>query len=407
MERVVVTGMGLISCLGTELDEVSANLRAGRSKIVLSPERKEQGFRSGLMTKLPPLDFKAELDRKSRKFMPEVAMFGAMAANRAIASAQLEPEQYQQDDVGIIVGNDSAAKPIPHFMDVMDQYKETRFLGSAAIIHSMNSSISMNLGPFLGARGINMSISSACASGAHAIGQGTREIRSGRQRMIFAGGCQEDSWLGAAAFDAINALSVHEHDPTCAVRPFDSSRDGLVPGVGGAMLVIESLTSALARGAPIFGEVIGYGVSSDGGHLTMPTGDGARRAMTIALKDAGISPGDVDYINAHATGTPAGDRAEAGAIQRLFGKDGPPVSSTKAMTGHECWMGGASEAIYSLLMMRDGFLAPNCNFESFDKDTPSINVIPKVVETDAEIIISNSFGFGGTNATLVLRRWTN
>jgi len=405
MERVVVTGMGLISCLGTELDEVSTALREGRCGIRLSEKRLASGFRSGLRTDLPELNPKAELGRVFRRYMPDAALFAALASNRAMQSGRLERESLARPDVGIIIGNDSSVKPIPKMIEVMEKHGETRFLGSTAIIQSMTSTASMNLGPYLGAQGINMSISSACSSGANAIGLAYQQIRAGAQRMIFAGGTQEDTWLGAAAFDAINALSVRHDDPASAVRPFDRSRDGLVPGIGSAMLVLESLSSAMRREAPIFGEVIGYGYSSDGGHLTLQTGDGAVRSMRLALEDADATASEIDYVNAHATGTVDGDRTEAKAIHEVFGDQGPPVSSTKALTGHECWMCGASEAIYCLLMMRDRFLAGNRNFEGFDDDTPHINVIPEAVEAEPRTILSNSFGFGGTNATLVLRRW--
>lgn len=405
MERVVVTGMGLVSCLGTELDEVSASLREGRCAIRVSEERLASGFRSALTTVLPELNPKAELERIHRRYMPDAALFGAMAANRAMRTGRLEREQVARPDVGIIIGNDSSVKPIPKMLEIMKKHGETRFLGSTAIIQSMTSTVSMNLGPYLGAQGLNMSISSACSSGANAIGLSYQQIRAGAQRMVFAGGTQEDSWLGAAAFDAINALSIRHDSPTAAVRPFDRDRDGLVPGMGGAMLVLESLKSARRREAPIFGEVLGYGSCSDGGHLTLPTGEGAQRSMQLALADAGVTTADIDYINAHATGTVEGDRAEATAIHALFGSDGPPVSSTKAMTGHECWMCGASEAIYSFLMMRDKFLAANLNFTGFDDETPPIAVIAETVEAEPRIILSNSFGFGGTNATLILQRW--
>jgi len=320
-------------------------------------------------------------------------------------TGRLEREQVARPDVGIIIGNDSSVKPIPKMLEILEKHGETRFLGSTAIIQSMTSTVSMNLGPYLGAQGINMSISSACSSGANAIGLGYQQIRAGAQRMVFAGGTQEDSWLGAAAFDAINALSARHEAPESAVRPFDKERDGLVPGMGGAMLVLESLTSARRREAPIFGEVVGYGSCSDGGHLTLPTGEGAQRSMQLAMQDAGVAQTEIDYINAHATGTVEGDRAEATAIHEIFGADGPPVSSTKALTGHECWMCGASEAIYSFLMMRDGFLAANLNFTGFDNETPPIHIIPETVEAQPRTILSNSFGFGGTNASLILQRW--
>jgi len=404
MQRVVITGMGLVNCLGKSLDAISEALRQGRSRVVFCEKRKALGFRSGLLTRLPEIDFRAELDRKARKFMPGAALYTACATNRALEDARLSRDEIRRPDVGIVVGNDSSCERIPDLLRIMEEKKDTHYLGSAAVIHVMNSTVSMNLGPYLGALGINMTISAACSSGTHAIGHAYHLLRSGAQRMIFAGGAQEDTWLGAATFDAINAFSVREHDPAGAVRPFDQDRDGLVPGGGGAMLVLETLESARERGARIHAEVIGYGFSSDGDHLTLPTGDGALRCMRAALESAGLRPGDVDYINAHATGTVEGDRVEAIAIREAFGENGPLVSSTKAITGHECWMAGASEAIYCLLMMRDGFLAPNINFTGFDADTPPIRIVRETMRGAPTTVLSNSFGFGGTNACLVLRR---
>lgn len=406
MHRVVVTGMGAVSCLGDRLDAIAANLRAGRSGVVYSPERKERGFRSGLITRLPELDLKAELDRKARKFMPEAAVWCAVATNRALESAALQREQVARDDVGIIVGNDSSSQPLPELMETLARFKESHFLGSNMVIKVMNSTVSMNLGPFLGARGINLTISAACSSGAHAVGLAWQLIRGGQQRMVFAGGAQETNWLAMVSFDALNSFSVREGDPERASRPFDRERDGLVPGGGGAMLILESLESAMARDARIFGEITGYAFSSDGDHLTLPSGDGARRALEGALASAGLRPGDVDYINAHATSTPIGDRVEASAIHAVFGEHGPPVSSTKSMTGHECWMAGASEVVYCLLMMRDGFLAPNVNFTGFDAETKPIHLLTRATDAEPRVILSNSFGFGGTNACLVLQRFS-
>jgi 3-oxoacyl-[acyl-carrier-protein] synthase-1 len=273
------------------------------------------------------------------------------------------------------------------------------------VIRVMNSTVSMNLGPYLGARGINLTISAACSSGAHSLGLAYRLVRSGEQRMVFAGGAQEVNWLSMVSFDAMESFSVRESDPARASRPFDKRRDGLIPGGGGAVLILETLESATARDAPIFGEIVGYAYSSDGDHLTLPSGDGALRCMRAAVESSGLGVGDIDYINAHATSTPLGDRMEATAIHELFGSQGPPVSSTKAMTGHECWMAGASEVVYCLLMMRDGFLAANQNFEGFDEDTPEIHLVRQTMRGEPEVILSNSFGFGGTNAALVLRRF--
>lgn len=404
MQRVVVTGMGLISCLGKSLDAISEGLRRGRSRVVFCEERKALGFRSGLLTRLPEIDYRAELDRKARKFMPQAALYTACATNRALEDAGLTREEIRRPDVGIVIGNDSSSERVPDLLHLMEEKKDTHYLGSAAVIQLMNSTVSMNLGPYLGALGINMTISAACSSGAHAIGQAYHLLRSGAQRLIFAGGAQEDTWLGAATFDAINAFSVREHDPAGAVRPFDKDRDGLAPSAGGAMLVLETLESARERGARVHAEIIGYGFSSDGDHLTLPSGDGALRCMRAALQSAGLQPGDVDYVNAHATGTIEGDRVEAIAIRETFGGNGPLVSSTKAITGHECWMAGASEAIYCILMMRDGFLAPNLNFTGFDEDTPPIRIVRETLRGAPFTVLSNSFGFGGTNASLVLRR---
>lgn len=405
MQRVVVTGMGAISCLGESLDAISASLQAGQSKIVLDQVRKAKGFRSGLTTALPEVDVKRELDRRARKWMPEPAVYGALAAKRAIASSGLTPEQIARPDVGIIIGNDSSSGPLEELMATLDEYGESHYLGSTMVIKVMNSTVSMNLGPLLGAQGINLTISAACSSGAHAIGLGWNLIRSGAQRMVFAGGTQEINWLSMVSFDALGSFSVREDSPHLSSRPFDKERDGLIPGGGGAVLILESLESAQARGAPIFGEVIGYAFSSDGDHLTLPSGDGALRCMQSALEVSGVEPSEIDYVSAHATSTPRGDRREAEAINALFGPDGPPVSSTKGMTGHECWMAGASEAIYSLLMMRDGFIAPNINFTGFDSNTAPIAIVPETRAAEIDIALSNSFGFGGTNACLVLRRF--
>jgi len=405
MSRVVVTGLGIVSCLGDELDQVSTALQEGRSGVVFSEERIAKGFRSGLTSKLPEIDYKKELDRKARKFMPEPAQYVAVATNRALARSGLTPDDYARDDVGIIVGNDSSSGPLPELMATLDEYGESHFLGSSMVIKVMNSTVSMNLGPYLGARGINLTLSSACSSGAHAMGLAYNLIRSGAQRMIFAGGAQEVNWLSMVSFDAMKSFSVRHDEPAAASRPFDRSRDGLIPGGGGAMVILESLESAKTRDAEIFGEVVGYGFSSDGDHLTTPSGDGALRCMRNVLETSGVKASEVDYINAHATSTPLGDQREATAIHEIFGQDGPPVSSTKSMTGHECWMAGASEVVYSLLMMRDGFLAPNINFTGFDEETPEINVVRETQRGEPRVILSNSFGFGGTNASLLLRRF--
>ena len=405
VNRVVITGMGAVSTLGENLEDISLALQNGHSNVIFSDERKERGFRSPLMTALPEINLKAELNRKSRKFMPEAAVLVALATNRALLSADLQRDGIARDDVGVIVGNDSSCAPLPELMETLDEYGESHFLGSNMVIKVMNSTASMNLGPFLGTRGINLTLSAACASGAHAVGLAYQLIKGGQQRVVFTGGTQETNWLSMVSFDALNSFSTRFDDPAAASRPFDKDRDGLVPGGGGAMLILESLDSASARNARIFGEVAGYGFSSDGNHLTLPSGDGAKRAMEATLRDAGATRGDVDYISAHATGTMLGDKAEATAINGLFGPEGPSVASTKSVTGHECWMAGASETIYACLMLRDGFLAPNLNFTEQEEETPKINVLGEILRGDVDTILSNSFGFGGTNASLLLRRF--
>jgi 3-oxoacyl-[acyl-carrier-protein] synthase-1 len=405
MQRVVITGMGAVSCLGDSLDEISASLQAGKSGVIYSADRKERGFRSGLMTRLPDVELKSELDRRARKFMPEAAIYTALSTIRALETAGLKREDVAREDVGVIVGNDSTCAALPELWQILGEYRHSRFLGSQMVIKVMNSTASMNLGPFLGAQGINLTISAACASGAHALGLAWQLIRTGQQRVVFAGGTQEAHWLSMISFDALNSFSILEDEPARASRPFDCERDGLVPGAGGAMLILESLESAKARDARIFGELVAYAFSSDGDHLTLPSGRGAKGCMLRALETAGLKVSDVDYVNAHATSTPLGDRAEALAIHEVFGASGPPVSSTKSMTGHECWMAGASEVLYSALMIRDGFLAPNVNFTAQEEDAPKINVLAKTLRGEPEVIVSNSFGFGGTNACLVLRRF--
>ena len=289
-------------------------------------------------------------------------------------------------------------------VDILREKKDTMMIGSGYIFQSMNSTVSMNLSVIFRLRGINFTISGACASGSHAIGLGYLFIRQGLQDIIICGGAQEINPESTASFDALNAFSIRESEPEKASRPFDRDRDGLVPSGGAATIILESLDSALKRGATIYGELAGYGFSSNGEHISLPNVDGPYRAMIMALRDAGMNPADISYINAHATSTPAGDSNEAQAIDQVFGEFRTPVSSTKSMTGHEMWMGGASEVIYSLLMMNEGFIAPNINFEHPDPTTGCLNIITSSVSTDIRAFLSNSFGFGGTNSALIVKR---
>jgi 3-oxoacyl-[acyl-carrier-protein] synthase I len=401
--RVVITGMDALSCLGTTLDDISASLREGKSGIVISPERTEIGFRSPLTGGIAAVDATAHFGRKERKSMGETALYAAITAKKAIAASGCA-SALASDRAGIIFGNDSCADPIEEVLTTVRREKSTGSLGSDKVIKALNSTPTINLGPMIGTRGISLTVSGACASGAHAIGWAWMLIGSGMQDLIVTGGSQELCWQSMAAFDGLRVFSMRLDNPAAAVRPFDRDRDGLVPSGGAASLVLEEYEHAKARGAPILAEVLSYAFSSDGSHMTSGDGLGAARAMRSALDAAGVKPNEIDYINAHATGTEAGDAAEAEAIHAVFGSSGPPLSSTKSLTGHECWMAGASEALYSILMMRGSFVAPNLNWENQDPKLPKLNIAAKpIANIKLKTVLSNSFGFGGTNACLVLR----
>ncbi len=407
MKRVVITGIGIYSCIGHNIEEVRNSLYTGKSGIVLDLERKDFGYRSGLTGSVPRPYLKELLDRRARIMLPEQGEFAYMATLEALKMAGLDLDFLDNNEVGIIYGNDSSAKPVMEAVDIIRLKKDTLLVGSGSVFQTMNSTVTMNLSTIFKLKGINYTISAACASGSHAIGTGYHFIRTGLQDMIVCGGAQEVNIYSMGNFDALSAFSIREHEPTKASRPFDRDRDGLVPSGGAATVILESLDSALARGANILGEVIGYGFSSNGGHISNPTVDGPAKAITMSLKDSGIKASDVDYINAHATSTPVGDAKEAKAIDSVFGESRPPVSSTKSMTGHECWMSGASEIVYSILMMRDGFIAPNINFENPDEDSAKLNIADKTIDKNIDIFLSNSFGFGGTNSSLIIKKSIN
>ncbi len=402
MRRIAITGMGIVSCVGSELDAVSAALRTGKRGLVHDPRRVELGFQSSLTGRLADWDGGTRLSRKHRKSMHEPALYAAVSALDAIEDAGLDPERLQRWDVGVIVGNDSTVAPSADVAAKTRASGSTRGLGSGAIFQVMNSTATMNLSTILGTRGANWTVSAACASGAHAVGQAAMLIGSGAQEIVLAGGAQELSWEAMAAFDALGAFTGRS-DPQTACRPFDADRDGLVPSGGAAILVLEELDAAIRRGARIYGEVVSYAFSSNGAHLSAPTVAGPVYCMSRALKQAGLRASDIDYINAHATSTPVGDLLEGRAILEVFGRDGPPVSSTKAMTGHECWMSGASELVYSVLMMRDHFLAPNCNLDRLDPELAGLNVVSEPTSASPATVLSNSFGFGGTNSALIVQ----
>ncbi|QJB33407.1 beta-ketoacyl-[acyl-carrier-protein] synthase family protein [Chitinophaga oryzae] len=406
MNRVVITGMGIYSCIGKDMQEVRDSLYKGKSGIVLDQERKAFGYRSGLTGYLERPELKGLLDRRARLMMPEQAEFAYMATREALAQAGMDQDYIDQTPVGLLYGNDSSAKPVVEANDIMREKKDTMLVGSGSVFQTMNSTVNMNLATIFKLRGVNFTVSAACASGSHAIGLGYMFIRNGMQDAVICGGAQEVNVYAMGNFDAIAAFSVRENDPTRASRPFDRDRDGLVPSGGAATVILESLESAQRRGATILGEVMGYGFSSNGSHISNPTVDGPVRSLQIALQDAGLKAADIGYINAHATSTPAGDASEASAIYQVFGASNPYVSSTKSMTGHECWMAGASEIVYSMLMMQNDFIAPNINLENPDGDAAKLNIATKTIDKKFNIFLSNSFGFGGTNSSLIVRKWT-
>ena len=404
MSRVVITGLGIYSSLGKSKEEVAKSLFEGKSGIILDPARKELGYRSGLTGFVERPQLKGLLDRRSRIMMPEHAEFAYMATLEAMAQAGMTTEYFEQYETGIVYGNDSCAQPVIEGIDLVREKKDTMLVGSGSVFQVLNSTVTMNLATIFKLRGINFSISAACASGSHSIGLGYLFIKQGLQDRVICGGAQEVNIYSMPNFDALGTFSIREDEPARASRPFDRDRDGLVPGGGAATVILESLESAKERGATILAEVLGYGFSSNGQHISNPSTEGQVRSISRALKDSGFTAADIQYINAHATSTPAGDGSEAEAIYEVFGSK-VPVSSTKSMTGHECWMAGASEIVYSMLMMQNSFIAPNINFENPDEHSAKINVIPETLKKDFSLFLSNSFGFGGTNSSLVVKRW--
>ncbi len=400
--RVVITGTGIYSTIGKNLDEVKDSLYNGKSGIGYDPKRKEMGFHSALTGIIERPKLKGIIPRRNRIGMAEQGEYAYVATMEALKNAKIDQDFLNTNEVGILYGNDSSAVPIIEAADIIREKKDTTMAGSGSIFQSMNSTVTMNLSVLLKLRGINMTISAACASGSHAIGLGYMYIKEGLQDIILCGGAQEVNAMSMGSFDALNAFASREDTPTKASRPFDKSRDGLVPSGGAASLVLESYESAVARGANIIAEVIGYGFSSNGEHISVPNVLGPQTSLERALKDAGIKAKEIDYLNAHATSTPVGDLNEAQAIFNVFGNT-IPVSSTKSMTGHEMWMGGASEIIYSILMAQNSFIAPNINFEEGDEFSKKINIIAERISKEIKVFASNSFGFGGTNSSLIIR----
>jgi 3-oxoacyl-[acyl-carrier-protein] synthase-1 len=386
------------------VEEVRESLYAGKCGIGIDPARTEYGYRSPLTGIVPRPDLKGVLSRRQRICLPEEGEYAYVATEQALKDTGIDMDYLENNETGILYGNDSSSKAVIESHEICVEKKDTTLLGSGAIFQSMNSTVTMNLSTIFKLRGINMTISAACSSGSHTIGLGAMFIRLGLQDMIVCGGAQETNYLSMASFDGLNAFSTRVDEPLKSSRPFDKNRDGLVPSGGAATLILEEYEHAVKRGAPIYAEILGYGFSSNGAHISQPSDRGSAMAMERALADADLKPSDIDYINAHATSTVIGDSYEAMAIDRLFGAYKTPVSSTKGMTGHECWMAGASEIVYTLLMMKHSFIAPNINLEEPDDMSKNLNIIAKTLDKKLDICLSNSFGFGGTNSALILKK---
>lgn len=402
-KRVVITGMGIWSCLGQTLEQVRQSLYSGKSGIMFSQERKAAGFRSCLCARIEKPDLKPFVSRNQRQFMAEETQYAYMATRAALEDAGIDMDYLDRNEVGIIYGNDSAVEATMRALDKFRDMKDTAAAGSGAVFQSMNSTVSMNLACLFKLKGINMTASAACASSSQAIGLAALLIKNGLQDCVVCGGAQEANMYGVASFDGIQSFSINDSDPTKASRPFDRDRDGLVPGGGAATVILESYEHAVKRGAPIIAEIVGWGFSSNGDHISTPNVEGPVRSLEKCLKNANMLPEQIGYINAHATSTRIGDSKEAQAISKLFAEYRIPVTSTKSQTGHEMWMAGASELIYSILMMKNGFIAGNINFCHPDEDSVRLNIIPETRELHFDTFLSNSFGFGGTNSTLIVR----
>lgn len=405
MRRVVVTGMGIWSCIGTSLEEVTNSLHLGRSGIIADPARLEYGLKSALVGNVPTPDLKPYLPRKFRVTMSQDAEYAYMAARQAFEQAGVTDDYLHHNEVGTIFGCDGSCKHLLEANVIMQEEHNSMMVGPNALFKGETSSSIMNLNTVFHLRGVSMVVGAACSSGSHAIGLGTLYIRSGLQDMILVGGTCETDKEFSVVTDALGALSLRNDAPQQASRPFDKNRDGMIPSGGAAALVLEDYDHAVARGATILAEVVGYGFSSNGTEdISVPDSEGEYVAMSRALKDAGVTADDIDYVNAHATSTPAGDMAEAEALTRLFKGKHAWISSTKSMTGHENWMAGASEAVYSILMMQHGFVAPNVNLEEVDDSAKDLRLAKECIDTPLHLVLSNSSGMGGTNSVLVIRK---
>ncbi|MGM0833689.1 beta-ketoacyl-ACP synthase I [Halomonas qinghailakensis] len=403
MRRVVVTGLGIVSCLGNDQQQVLDALKNGRSGIRFKEEYAERGFRSHVAGSVD-IDLDTLIDRKLRRFMGDAAAYAYVSMAQAIEDAGLSEEQVSNERTGLIAGSGGASSANQvEAADVMRE-KGLRRVGPYRVTRTMGSTVSACLATPFKIKGVNYSISSACATSAHCIGSAMEQIQLGKQDVVFAGGGEEEHWTLSCLFDAMGALSTHYNDtPEKASRPYDQARDGFVIAGGGGMLVLEELEHAKARGAKIYGELVGYGATSDGHDMVAPSGEGATRCMRQAMATV---QGDIDYINTHGTSTPVGDVAELKAIREVFGNTTPAMSSTKSLTGHSLGATGVQEAIYSLLMMQNDFVAASANIEHLDEQADGFDIVKERRDgVTIDRVLSNSFGFGGTNACLVFQRF--
>ena len=403
MKRAVITGLGIVSSIGNNQQEVLASLREGRSGITFSQELKDSGMRSHVWGNVK-LDTTGLIDRKVVRFMSDASIYAFLSMEQAIADAGLSPETYQNNPrVGLIAGSGGGSPRFQVFgADAMRGPRGLKAVGPYVVTKAMASGVSACLATPFKIHGVNYSISSACATSAHCIGNAVEQIQLGKQDIVFAGGGEELCWEMACEFDAMGALSTKYNDtPEKASRTYDAHRDGFVIAGGGGMVVVEELEHALARGAHIYAEIVGYGATSDGADMVAPSGEGAVRCMKMAMHGVDTP---IDYLNSHGTSTPVGDVKELAAIREVFGDKSPAISATKAMTGHSLGAAGVQEAIYSLLMLEHGFIAPSINIEELDEQAAGLNIVTETIDRKLTTVMSNSFGFGGTNATLVMRK---
>jgi len=401
MRRVVVTGMGIVSCLGNDLDGVSHSLRNGKSGISFRPDYAEMGLRSQVAG-IPQIDLDAEIDRKQKRFMGDAAAYTCVAMRNAIADAGLTPEWVSQVRTGVIAGSGGASAQWQVETGDLMRNRGVRKIGPYMVPRTMCSTVSAALATAFAIKGVSYSLGAACATSAHCIGASADLIRHGQQDIMFAGGGEEIHWAMTCQFDAMGALSTKFNEtPQSASRPYDTDRDGFVIAGGGGILVLEEYEHAKARGAKIVAELIGYGVTSDGADMVAPSGEGAVRCMQMAMNNIDKP---IDYLNTHGTSTPLGDVTELEAVRSVFGNDIPPLSSTKGLSGHSLGAASVHEAIYCLLMMRDGFIAGSANIAALDERAEGFPIVRETREAKLDTVMSNSFGFGGTNGALVFGR---